>query len=92
MLLFIYVYCRILPRLCHVPAVYALDRKTVSLEIPESDHFLALVRAYSDIACGACGTQLRYIKGTQDGTGRINYTFYFCDGCDVEWRLRRRKE
>jgi hypothetical protein len=34
---------------------------------------------------------LRYIKGTQDGAGRISYTFYFCDRCDVEWRLRRRK-
>jgi hypothetical protein len=58
----------------------------------DSDHFLALVRAYSDMACGACGTELRYIKGTRDGAGRISYTFYFCDRCDVEWRLRRRKE
>ena len=54
--------------------------------------FFSLVRAYSDMACGACGSELRYIKGTQDGAGRISYTFYFCDGCDVEWRLRRRKE
>ena len=59
---------------------------------PESDHFLALVRAYSDMACGACGSELRYIKGTQDGAGKISYTFYFCDLCDVEWRLRKRKE
>jgi hypothetical protein len=35
---------------------------------------------------------LRYIKGTQDGAGRISYTFYFCDRCDIEWRLRRHKE
>jgi hypothetical protein len=59
---------------------------------PESHHFLALVRTYSDMACGACGNELRYIKGTQDGAGRISYAFYFCDQCDVEWRLRRRKE
>jgi hypothetical protein len=62
------------------------------MKMPESQHFLALVRAYSDMACGACGSELRYIKGTQDGAGRISYSFYFCDRCDVEWRLRRRKE
>ena len=60
--------------------------------VESSTSFFSLVRAYSDMACGACGTELRYIKGTQDGAGRISYTFYFCDRCDIEWRLRRRKE